>query len=172
MRTWFITQEARAQAMLAHQAGKTAAASMSDGVDRFLAGRFNPQVSSYLKVFEGRLFACLNPTIAPPVMLALLEYQIFVESVRDLKDRMTAETVSAMEPWLAAVEKIDLRHHGMLLIHSRIKDFQVSLVKSGLQLFIAKADGLRAADKVFRFCNPTIASNFPIEHWPTHASGE
>ena len=169
MRTWFITSEARADARTAYQAGKLAAESMSEGLDRFLAYRFAPQVKGYLGVFEGKLFRCLNPTTAPPVTLALLEYKIFVASVRDLKERMTAETVSAMDPWLEAVGKIDLRHHGMLLINSRIKDFQTSLVKSGLQLFIDKVDGLRAADKVFRFCNPTIAAKFPIEHEPTHS---
>ena len=172
MRTWFITNEARAEARTAHQAGKMAAASMSEGVDRFLACRYTPQVGGYLQVFEGRLFRCLNPTTAPPVVLALVEYNIFVESVRNLKERITAETVSAMEPWLETVGKIDLRHYGMLLINSRIKSFQLSLVKSGLQLFIAKADGLRAADKVFRFCNPTIAARFPLEHGPTHLLGD
>jgi hypothetical protein len=172
MRTWFITKEARAKARAAHLAGKMAAAAMSEGVDRFLACRYTPQVGGYLKVFEGQLFKCLNPTTAPPVVLALIEYSIFIETIRDLKERMTADTVSAMSPWLETVGKIDLRHHGMLLINGRIKDFQLSLVKSGLQLFIAKADGLRAADKVFRFCNPAIAARFPVENLPTHSLGD
>ena len=88
MRTWFVTNKARAEARTAYEAGKMAAGSMSESVDRFIDRRFQPQVKGYLNVLERQFFKCLNPTTAPPVTLALIEDNIFVDNVGRLKEKM------------------------------------------------------------------------------------
>jgi hypothetical protein len=145
----------------AYKMGQKAAASFADDLDDFMAARFEPVFKNLMAVLDDRLETVYDDPNGPPIALAKMEYQIFLDNVKDKRPDMQRELDGAMAKWLSVAAQMDLREDFEKLITARLNGFYERLNLSAIQALIDKADVLKPADIQWREQNPELATQFP-----------
>ena len=147
----------------AYQLGRRAAESMAGDLDAYMRRRFDPVFEDYLNVLRGTVQRCFRSDEAPPLTLAGIEYQIFLENVEEMKPKMKVEISDALAEWSRTFDEIGMQSEVEVLIESRIDQFCTDLSLAGLKLLTDYAEGLKDADIQWRKANPVAAADFPEE---------
>ena len=163
------SQKMADEATPAYQAGKEASAKANASLDQYMDTRFRPVFNSYLDVLRGDFENCISSFSpeqnyrhqAPPIAMAGIAYQNFLDEVGELQPKMLSEIQATMRRWLEFADEVAARNLFRRLIIKRIDDFQMDLMKRGLELFTEMADRLKAADEEWRVANPEMSARFP-----------
>jgi hypothetical protein len=154
---WFRKQKKQTEA---YKLGKSAAESMVADLDRFMRLRFDPVYHEYLKVLRGRFEGAFNPPEAPPIIVARIEYKIFLENVDELRQKMPPDINMAMRKWRDLSDETGIRAEFNQLVDNRVETFMSNLTADGLKMFLDLADGLKAADDRWRAEHPDKSAQF------------
>jgi hypothetical protein len=147
----------------AYRFGQRTGDSMAADLDAFVTRRFDPVSKNYLDVLRGCLETVFDDDKAPPLVLARIEYKIFLENVEEMRPKMLAEINSAMSEWIDVAEQTGIRPVLQQLIDHRIGNFTEQLTVEGLDLLLAYVERLKLADEQWRARNPQRAAEFPSE---------
>ena len=66
--------------------GRDLGSEMVGVFERFMKDRFGPVRDNYLSVLRGRFQAAMQRTDASPLLVARIEYKVFLENVDELQD--------------------------------------------------------------------------------------
>jgi hypothetical protein len=143
----------------AYKLGRRAGDSMAADLDRFMRARFEPAFNGYLGVLRDRFETTFDSPDAPPIILARIEYKIFLENVDELRDKMSPEISAAMSGWLNIDEGV--RADFQRLIEHTIETYRSDLKMAGLNLFLETVDRLKEADDRYRAANPEKSAQYP-----------
>ena len=151
------------QAPEAYKLGQRAADGMVADLDRFMRLRFDPVRANYLKVLRDGFDRSFDPPEAPPMIMARIEYNSFLENVDVLLQKMPPEITTAMREWRDLSDKMGLGARAQFnqIVNHRVETFMSNLRSSGLQMFLDLADGLKAADDRWRAAHPEMSAQFP-----------
>jgi hypothetical protein len=159
---WFKKQS-RPEDTEAYKQGKRMVESMTADLQQFMSTRFDPVFDGYVGALTERFETVYDNDEAPPIILARIEFDIFNDHVRELREKMGAEVNAAMREWLETADLIGGRSDFQKLIDTTIGSFQDRLTMTGLQAFIDRADDLKVADDKWRKANPERAAQFPAD---------
>jgi hypothetical protein len=135
---------------MGRQAGDAFAADLQSMMDV----RFKPVMEACLGVIQGQLNKCLTPTDGPPLVVARIEYKIFLDHVEEMRGKMLNEIPATLSQWLDVADQMQLRDTFMQLIHFNVDKFCRELTETGLQRFLDMAQALKLADDQWRVANP------------------
>jgi hypothetical protein len=135
---------------------------MTADLEAFMDARFDPSFNRYLGVLRDRFEAAFDCPDAPPIIIARIEYKIFLENIDDLRSKMLSE-ISAMSEWRDILDEVGMGVHFKKLVDHRVHNFMMNLKTAGLQIFLDSADRLREADDRWRAANPGKAAEFPVD---------
>jgi hypothetical protein len=141
--------------------GQDAANGSAADLDSLMHARFDPVFNSYLEMLRDSFERTFNQSEAPPIVLAGIEYNSFLENVEELCAKMPPDIAAALAGWRDVYERLggveDLRR----LINNRVENFMTDLTAAGHQMFIDMAVRLKVADDQWRAENPQKAARFP-----------
>jgi hypothetical protein len=136
------------------------AAIMNASVAAYMHSRFYARFQTYLAGLFGETFD--SPEV-PPLLLARIDFKVFLEHLDDFRARVLAEALAAMSECNDAAEQAskaaDFRH----LMGEHVDNFKSKLMTSALQKFLDISDCLREADDQWRAANPEKAALFPSD---------
>lgn len=145
----------------AYEMGQRASNQFAEDLQKLMDTRFKPTFDGYLGVLQGQLNKSLAPTDAPPILSARIEYNVFVENVAELNDKMTAEIVATLSGWMDVADQIESRDIFLELIQVTVQKYCRDLKDTGLQRLLDMAYALKAADDPWRAANPELSAKFP-----------
>jgi hypothetical protein len=155
---WFRRKPDRA-----YQMGQQAGDAFAADLERLMEVRFKPVLEACLGVVQGQLNKCLTPIDGPPLVVARIEYKIFLDHVEEMRGKMLNEIPATLSKWLDVADQIQLRDTFMQLIKANVDKFCRELTETGLQCFIDMAHALKLADDQWRAANPELSAKFPPE---------
>jgi hypothetical protein len=160
---WFKPKQQDPKLTRAYQLGRETAGNFADDLERLVQIRFGPVADNYLGVLQDLLNKCLNPTEAPPIIMARIQYKDFLENLDELRDKMTAEIQATLSEHLAIADQIDSRDKFVELIRVNVSNYCSKLTEDGLQRVIDMANALHVADDKWRATHPELSAKFPAD---------
>jgi hypothetical protein len=161
-------RKARPEDDRAFQQGHQMAQEMASSLDEFMTARFAQANAALLDVLRGRLDGCREPADAPPLIVARIQYEIFLEQLQELRPRMLDDTNAAMAKWLELGELVGVRSDFDRLIKKRIDDLQTAMSFEALEVLMDRVDELKVADEKWRGIHRVLSARFPpMQQEPT-----
>jgi hypothetical protein len=145
----------------AYEEGRQTAEHFSNDLDRLFQVRFGPVADGYLSVVQGQFNKSLDPTDAPPIVIARIEFDVFRENVTELRNKMTAEIEATLSDHLKIADMLDSRDKFVELIEAKVQAYCDKLTQDGLQRLIDMANALKLADGQWRVAHPELSAKFP-----------
>jgi hypothetical protein len=159
---WFRRKQDPKQTR-AYQMGQQAGDAFAADLESLMEVRFKPVHEAALGVIQGQFNKCLTPTDGPPLVVARIEYKIFLDHVEEMRGKMLNEIPARLSKWLDVVDQIRLRDMFMQLIKAKVDKFCHDLTEAGMQCFLDMAHALKLADDQWRVANPELSAKFPSE---------
>lgn len=131
--------------------------------EQFMESRFGDLHDNYLNILRGNFQQDIRRTDAPPMTSARVNYECFLDNVKDLKPKMDDEITLHMNSWLEAADEVGKRPELEQFFQQEISKFCSSLTVDGLKLFTDYAIPLKDADDAWRKAYPELAGEFPEE---------
>lgn len=144
----------------AYQLGREISENFANDLEKLMEVRFSPVAERYLGVVQKQFNMCLNSTDAPPIIVARIEYKVFLENVNELRDKMTGEIQSTLSEYLEIADQLDSRDKFIELIQVKIQNYCRKLSEDGLQRFLDMANALKLADDEWRATHPELSAKF------------
>jgi hypothetical protein len=145
----------------AYEMGRQSGESFAADLEKLLEVRFKPVSEGYLGVVQGQYNKCLTPTDAPPIIVARIEYKVFLENVEQLRGKMMGEITATLCGWLDLADQMQMRDKFTELIQANVDKFCRELSETGLQRLLDMAHALKLADDQWRAENPELSAKFP-----------
>jgi hypothetical protein len=159
---WFQRRKHdQAELSRAYDAGQRAAQQFAGDLENLIEVRFRPACDHYLGVLQKQLNNCLNPTDGPPIVVARIEYAVFLENVDKLREKMKDEITVTLSSWLDMADQMQSRDKFSELIHFKVQEFCRQLTETGLQRLLDMAHAMKVADDEWRTKNPELSAKFP-----------
>jgi hypothetical protein len=159
---WFQRQKPQDPKLArAYQLGRETANSFADDLKKLMQLRFGPVAERYLDVVQKQFNACLNPTEAPPIIVARMEYNAFLDNVNTLRDQMTGEILSTLSDYMDIAYQLDSRDKFVELVQVEVQNYCQTLSEDGLQRFLDMAHALKLADDDWRLVHPELSAQIP-----------
>jgi hypothetical protein len=160
---WFKPKQQDPKLTRAYQLGRETAENFANDLERLMQIRFGPVADNYLGVLQSQLDKCLNPTDAPPITVARIEYKVFMENLDELRDKMTAEIQTTLSEHLAIAGTAGVRENFDELLRVNVSNYCRKLTEDGLQRVIDMANALKLADDQWRVVHPELSAKFPAD---------
>lgn len=160
---WFKRPKQDPKLTRAYQLGREVAESFANDLEKLMEIRFRPWAEGYLNVVQKQYNAALNPTNAPPIIVAKVEYQIFLEKVNALRDKMGEEIRATLSDHMRIADQVDMRDQFNQLIDVTISNYYRKLIEDGLQRLLDMGHALKAADDEWRPAHPELSAKFPSD---------
>jgi len=160
---WFKPKQPDPKLTRAYQLGREMADNFANDLERLMQIRFGPVAENYLGVLQGQLNKCLNPTDAPPIIVARIEYKVFTENLDELCDKMTAEIQATLSDHLAIADTAGVRENFDELLRVNVSNYCRKLLEDGLQRLLDMANALKLADDKWRVVHPELSAKFPAD---------
>jgi hypothetical protein len=141
--------------------GQDAANGLAADLNSFMHSRFDPVFNSNLGVLRDCFERTFNQPEAPPIVLARIEYNSFLENVEELCAKMPPDIAAALAGWGDVYEQLGWVEDFRRLINNRVENFMTDLAAAGHQMFIDMAGRLKVADDQWRAEHPQKAARFP-----------
>lgn len=173
MFNWFIKRTAKAVAEIqkdeeekkklqdAYDLGQKAAQQFRADVDAFASSRFAILLRNYMKVFRERLDGIEKDAEAPPLILARIEHNIFMENVKKLKPQVEKEIWDAQAAWIKPFETIGVMDEMRRFVESKVDDLSTQMLETSLNELLSRVDYLKPLDSAWRDANPEKSVQFP-----------
>jgi len=159
---WFQRKQDPKQTR-AYQLGRDIGERFANDLEKFMEIRFKPWAEGYLDVLQGQLNKCLNPSNAPPIIVAKIEYKIFLERVGERRDEMIADVTGVLSEHLAIADQVQMRDKFDELIRVTVGNFCRKLTEDGLQRLFDMGSALKIADDEWRPAHPELSAKFPAD---------
>ena len=157
---WLGKKPLTADDVKAYQGGQDLGAEMGQAFNDYQRKRFGPVHNSYLNVLRERLQSALRSEEAPPLIIAKIESDLFVENLNELKMKMFDETMVAMSDWLDVAQKVGVRPDDEKTLADSIFDFCENLGMAAVKVVEEYQAVLRDADAGWRKRYPDRAAQF------------
>lgn len=159
---WFrkksVTREADTEAF---RLGERVAQEIFASFDHFMKSRFCGLHDNYLNVLRGNFQTDIGITDAPPMTAARIHYEIFLDEVSYLKQKMNDEVAHHMNSWIEIADETGCRPHLEQFFQQEVSKFCDDLAIAGRTLFTDYAIPLKDADVSWRKVYPELAEKFP-----------
>lgn len=158
---WFKQKQQDSKLTRAAELGRQTARRFADDPDRLMQIRFGPVAHNFLEVIQGQYNKCLNPTNAPPLSMARVEYEVFLENVDELRGKMTGEIEATLADHMVFSDEVGARDKFDELIQKHVADYCCKLKADGLERLTDMAHALKLADDQWRAAHPALSAKFP-----------
>ncbi len=156
---WFFRLRRRKRKII--DLGAKAAQGSIETLEKFIVQRFYPVRDGYLSILKNNMSQALNSIDAPPLVMAEIYYEGFLEEVAALQEKIVIEVVGVMGPWIELAAEIEASAQMKVLIEKRVDEFRTDLAVRGFELFLANAELLKLSDVTWRKLNPEKSTDFP-----------
>jgi hypothetical protein len=143
--------------------GRRMAEEMISSVSEVMECRFGRLHDNFLSVLRDNFQTDIQRKDAPPMMSARVNYQVYLDNVKDIEPKMNAEITLYMSRWLEAADASGTRPELQQFIQHEVGKFCANLSADGLKLFVDYAIPLKDADDAWRKAYPELAGRFPEE---------
>ena len=143
------------------QMGQKAAQSFAADLERLMEGRFKPVSVAFLDQVQGQYNKCMAPTTAPPIVMARVEYNVFVENVDGIRAKMMDEITARLSGWMDLADQMQSRDKLTEHIQGTVDRFCRDLSDAGLQRFLDMVYAQKLADDQWRVAHPELSAKFP-----------
>jgi hypothetical protein len=157
---WLRKKPLTAGEVKAYQSGQDFGAQMAQAFIAYQKKRFGPVHDNYLNVLRERLQNAVRSEDAPPLLIAKIEGDLFVENLDKLKMQMFDETIAAMADWLNIAQQLDLRPQIEKTIADSVFEFCENLGADAEQVVMDYNVVLRDADAAWRRRYPDKVAQF------------
>jgi hypothetical protein len=114
-----------------------------------------------MSVLDDRLEGIYGDPTTPPIVLAKVEYKLFLDNVKEKRLDIEHEINTAMSEWLSVASEMGVREDFDRLATARLNSFYERITMNAFQALIDKADKLKPADIKWREENPELAKQYP-----------
>ena len=136
-------------------------------IDSFFEQRYNRIALDFVRILRDQISASnVTNEDFPPLHLVRAHYSVFLEQGTKLVEEMQIEIGAEMKKLYGTIgpaaspEIVEIYNQ---LVRSRINDFQLKMLKDGMEVLIEDTYNLKAADNVWRAINLEKAKLYPIE---------
>ncbi len=159
---WFrkkvVTREEDTEAF---KLGRRMFKEVASSFEQFMERKFGSLHDDYLNILRGNFQTDIQRTDAPPMTSARINYECFLDNVKDLGPKMNAEIATYMRGWLETADEAGMRPKLEQFFQLEVSKFCDSLTIDGLKLFTDYAIPLKDADDAWRKAYPELAGKFP-----------
>jgi hypothetical protein len=145
----------------AYEMGRQSVEAFANDLEKLIDIRFKPVSEGYLGLVQGQYNKCLTPTDGPPIIVARIEYKVFLENVGQLRGKMLDEINAALSGWLDVADQMQMRDKFTELIQANVDKFCRDLSETGLQRLLDMTHALKLADDEWRGAHPELSAKFP-----------
>jgi hypothetical protein len=159
---WAMESNSQSNDTRAYQPGADVGRQMAEAVQAVTEARFKSVQDGYLNVLRDRFRLALNQADAPPITLARIEYNVFIENVGELKTKMPPEFQATLAEWVKVVDELGIRAEFDRILGDRIDEFTANLLMLGLNVMRNEyGTALSSADDAWRAKNPELSAQYP-----------
>jgi len=145
----------------AYELGQKAAQSFGKDVDAFAEPRFEEVRTNYMKVFRERLDQAEIDDEAPPLILARIEHNVFMDNVQKLKPQLVEEILTACGDWMKVWAQMGNEAEMKQLVEKKVDDCAVTMLDVSLRELLDRVDRLKPLDDAYRAANPEKSAQYP-----------
>ena len=161
MLSWFKKFTKRSRQESAYDLGAECANDFVASLRLFVETRFQPVHQQFLEILAKNFRDNMHRTDAPPLTLARIDYDVFLENVEDIRTKMHTEITERMRDWIELSNDLGVRANMGQAIEAEIDNFCANLTLHGVKLFADYVIPLKHADDAWRKSNASLAANFP-----------
>ena len=131
--------------------------------DGFIATRFGHIKGAYLKVLTDGVENVRARSVFEhsPILLLRAELQVYNEHVAELRDKMMAEIMAHMGPWLETFDQMGMSGEIGRAAKARVDDLALDMQLAGIESVTDYADDFMSLDDTWRAANPQQAALEP-----------
>ena len=147
----------------AYNLGRRMFEEVASSFEQFMERRFGSLHDDFLNILRGNFQTDIQRTDVPPMTSARVNYNCFLDNVKDLEPQMSAEITLYMRGWLETADEAEMRPKLEQFFKQNVGNFCGDLTIDGLKLFTDYAVPLKDADDAWRKAYPELAEQFPEE---------